>query len=588
MIRANGNRFSVYTSEEKTVLGVINELAQENIQLTQELDEINKELEGKTDLYGDHKGTWQGLEKPTMSNEGMKAELEKILDKTLPEIQKNFDKFENEKMNKTDLLTMSNMGQDVKEAMTGGSVPVVGINSITSDNIMNGQVTPVKTDFLTYEDIMSQDGIVAGTLNSVGGVNSSNPGNTSDYIPVEEGMRIYIPGNIASMGYYNVNKSSLASTLGRPSSLSNYKGVIPTNKDKVCYIRISWSNVEGNTNYRVPSEINIYKTNRMILKTPFKDGSIDLSAIKGIETISTGGSNIYFKYDEQFKILNIFMKTIADGVYLGYKLRKMTAEYDVNNSSSNYDIWRLRGVGVYQKDGDKFNDILEGGLVHDGSEWECAIKETGMSDFSGGSTHGDEFIDSIVFIVDGKIYTEPKSFADKTCKEFKIIRKSKLYRANTNKETYIADHYVDYTFKNNEIIIDNRVDWKVDTNCGVSYLCMLGAKRLNGTTQITNRGIKQGDGTILDVSTEGHSNNGTTKRCTKAYLWNDGANGGANVLMSVEILDNNYFDKFNFKFDNRAEYNKFYFDQCGQNFNVKNGDIWFNKALYKIDYMGMY
>ena len=117
---------------------------------------------------------------------------------------------------------------------------------------------------------------------------------------------------------------------------------------------------------------------------------------------------------------------------------------------------------------------------------------------------------------------------------------------------------------------------------------MLGAKRLNGTTQITNKGIKQGDGSVLDVSTEGHSNNGTTKRCTKAYLWNDGSNGGVNVSMSVEILENNFFPNFNFKFDNRADYNKFYFDQCGTNFDVKTGDIWFNKAKYKIDYLGKY
>ena len=58
--------------------------------------------------------------------------------------------------------------------------------------------------------------------------------------------------------------------------------------------------------------------------------------------------------------------------------------------------------------------------------------------------------------------------------------------------------------------------------------------------------------------------------------------------MSVEILDNNFFPNFNFKFDNRAEYNKFYFDQCGTNFDVKTGDIWFNKAKYKIDYFGRY
>ena len=57
---------------------------------------------------------------------------------------------------------------------------------------------------------------------------------------------------------------------------------------------------------------------------------------------------------------------------------------------------------------------------------------------------------------------------------------------------------------------------------------------------------------------------------------------------SISLLDNNFFPNFNFKFDNRADYNKFYFDQCGFNFDVKTGDIWFNKAKYKIDYLGKY
>lgn len=42
---------------------------------------------------------------------------------------------------------MDSLSQDVKEAMTGGSVPVVGENAITNVNIVNGQVSPNKTSF---------------------------------------------------------------------------------------------------------------------------------------------------------------------------------------------------------------------------------------------------------------------------------------------------------------------------------------------------------------------------------------------------------------------------------------------------------
>lgn len=46
--------------------------------------------------------------------------------------------------------SMANMGQDVKEAMTGGSVSVVEENSILNENIVTRQITKEKTDFINY------------------------------------------------------------------------------------------------------------------------------------------------------------------------------------------------------------------------------------------------------------------------------------------------------------------------------------------------------------------------------------------------------------------------------------------------------
>lgn len=45
------------------------------------------------------------------------------------------------KLDKNSILTMANMGQDIKEAMTGGSVAVVGKNAILTENIVDNQVT---------------------------------------------------------------------------------------------------------------------------------------------------------------------------------------------------------------------------------------------------------------------------------------------------------------------------------------------------------------------------------------------------------------------------------------------------------------
>lgn len=488
-------------------------------------------------------------------------------------------------------FSQSMVDEAIQKKIADGSLANMTIidNSITNAKYKDNSISPNKTDFFEYEDIMIQENIVTGSINSAGTINASTPAQTSDYIRVEEGETIFIPGKITYLAYYNINKTSLASKLPRLENLSNAEIKIPSNTDKVKYIRISWSSNESSEYYRNSSDIKIYKTDTIKLLKNFKDNSLNASVIKDLDINILGDDNVYLEYISQYKTLCIYMKTKEKNSYLRYKFVKLSADYDANDSSSNYDIWRLRGVEIFTKNSDNtFTKAYENTLIHEASEWECAIKETGKPDFVGGSTHGDEFLDSITFIVDGKFYTEVSSLNGVICKELRIIRKSKLYRANENSSTHIADHYVDYLFKNNEITIDNRVDWKVDTNCGISYLCMLGARRLNGTTQITNKGIKQGDGSILDLSNEGHTNTASTKRCTKAYLWNDGSNGGLNVAMSVEILDNNFFPKFNFKFDNRSEYNKFYFDQCGLDFNVKTGDIWYNKALYKIDYFGRY
>ena len=59
-------------------------------------------------------------------------------------ITSNFNVLDANKANKNDVFSMANMGQDVKEAMTGGSVAVVGKNAILTENIQNDQVTYAK------------------------------------------------------------------------------------------------------------------------------------------------------------------------------------------------------------------------------------------------------------------------------------------------------------------------------------------------------------------------------------------------------------------------------------------------------------
>ena len=75
------------------------------------------------------------------------------------------------KANKNEIFSMANMGQDIKEAMTGGSVAIVGKNTILAENIINGQVTPEKTSFINNKlEYELERGSVSGNI-----LDDSNP-----------------------------------------------------------------------------------------------------------------------------------------------------------------------------------------------------------------------------------------------------------------------------------------------------------------------------------------------------------------------------------------------------------------------------
>ncbi|MDK0853232.1 GDSL-type esterase/lipase family protein [Clostridium perfringens] len=61
-------------------------------------------------------------------------------------IELQYAKKLNEKLDKDGIVTMANMGQDVKEAMTGGSVAIVGKNAVNTINLRNKSITFDKLD----------------------------------------------------------------------------------------------------------------------------------------------------------------------------------------------------------------------------------------------------------------------------------------------------------------------------------------------------------------------------------------------------------------------------------------------------------
>lgn len=110
-------------------------------------------------------------------------------------VTNNFNILDSNKADKNEIFSMSNMGQDIKEAMTGGSVAVVGVNAVLTDNIMNGQVTPEKTNFVVRSgNLFDKDTVseLGWWIETVHGTPQSNEYTTtlrySDYIVIEPGV----------------------------------------------------------------------------------------------------------------------------------------------------------------------------------------------------------------------------------------------------------------------------------------------------------------------------------------------------------------------------------------------------------------
>lgn len=77
---------------------------------------------------------------------------EATLGNKVRKINSLLEEITNTKLDKNGIVTMANMGQDVKTAMTGGSVAVVGVNAILEENIVDNQITKSKLDLYSLAE----------------------------------------------------------------------------------------------------------------------------------------------------------------------------------------------------------------------------------------------------------------------------------------------------------------------------------------------------------------------------------------------------------------------------------------------------
>lgn len=159
------------------------------------------------------------------------------------------------KADKNEVFTMANMGQDIKEAMTGGSVAVVGKNTILTDNIVDEQVTPYKTNFAKYgNNILNIDELVGGYVYSNGEIKNGDYVTTT-YIPFSKGDKINLSRMDNPTQNTNITRRAIRTACFYDSSynvLTDYyydngaltkESITYQGEGNVAYIRVSFQKI---------------------------------------------------------------------------------------------------------------------------------------------------------------------------------------------------------------------------------------------------------------------------------------------------------------------------------------------------------
>lgn len=118
-----------------------------SLKCTKMADDYNKALANVTN--GNESATNSEIVQARGKSVNLGARLDGI-DSQLSEKANEIDVY-NKDVVDNKVWNMANMGQDVKEAMTNGSVAVVGKNAVLTENIVNKQVTYEKTSFMELD-----------------------------------------------------------------------------------------------------------------------------------------------------------------------------------------------------------------------------------------------------------------------------------------------------------------------------------------------------------------------------------------------------------------------------------------------------
>lgn len=240
---------------------------------------------------------------------------------------------------------MSMLSQEVKEAMTGGSVPVVGYNAVTSDNIMKGAVTPDKLPFVTSGfNALRNTPYSTDTYYNHGGTYKANiAGCTAfDYFPIYAGETYHyynVRGYFSTISYEDGTKVAISNTDGTVSgSFTAEKNgwlyiTINTQKLKDCavwnYKCYSWATgdyINGVTMQNFIPEYGLFKKLGFRYTGNYTGEQLNGGKLNGnVLTIPTGNTGF-----------NSYIRALLDAGKLKGKNGLFAINYTLNKNGSEF------------------------------------------------------------------------------------------------------------------------------------------------------------------------------------------------------------------------------------------------------------
>lgn len=228
-------------------------------------------------------------------------------------------------------VTLNDLTQDVKLAMTGGSVAIVGENAVGTENIKNSAVSVDKTSFITKT--ITSENIVDSSKSKIGITINANTGeemvnelyNTTDFINVEQGQTYYVPYT-TNFYTYSDNKDYLSwtQTASYTAEQNGYIRVRISAGSSVPF-RINVGSLKPFDEYRELLEIqNLTLDDEKIKSATFTNGELK-------ENLKVTEKNVNFFYRNSPNLFN------KDTVTPNKRLSSANAIVDdLNNTLSDY------------------------------------------------------------------------------------------------------------------------------------------------------------------------------------------------------------------------------------------------------------